>query len=106
MNSLGSLGDKLVMQMSAGYSSTTAAPINMIGFPPLWFNPNINYYVYKQSTISLASNIVLQLKNLTNPQVYQKGVYGTPTLSLKFYGNQQPRSTINYTPPPFSSFAL
>ena len=106
MTSSGALQDKLVMQMSAGYAATTPAPLNMVGYTPLWYNPSINYYVYKQSAIASTSNITLQLTNLINPQVYQKSSYGTPALALRFYGSLQPRGTISYSPPVFSTFAL
>jgi hypothetical protein len=67
MTASGKIGDKLVMQLKNGYATTTAAPINLLGYNPLWFNPTIDYYVYKQSPATINSNITLQLTNLTNP---------------------------------------
>ncbi len=85
MTASGAITDKIVMQLTSGYARTTSAPLTLDGYTPLWFNPSIDYYVYKQKTIASGSPVSLQFSNLTNPEVYQKNSYGSGNVLLSFY---------------------
>ena len=106
MTASGAIADKMVMQLTAGYASTTSAPLTLIGYTPLWFNPSINYYVYKQNPTASGSAVTLQLSNLNNPEVYQKNSYGSGSVLLNLYDDLKPKSNISYFSPTYSSFTL
>ena len=67
LNSQTKLSQKMTMTLIGGYAATTPAPLAMIGYTPIWYNPTINYYVYQQQTVAINSPLTLSLKNLTNP---------------------------------------
>jgi hypothetical protein len=50
---------------------TTAAPLVLKGYTPLWFNSEIGYYVYIQKTVLNGTSVNMSLQNLTNPELYQ-----------------------------------
>lgn len=106
MTASGAISDKMVMQLTSGYASTTSAPLTLVDFTPLWFNPNIDYYVYKQKPTASGSPLTLQLINLTNPEVYQKNSYGSGNVFFSFYDDLQPKSNISFSSPAYNTFTL
>jgi len=64
-----------MMRVTSGYGSTTAAPIQLFGYTPLWYNAMVGLYIYRQSVNSVNINLTLSLINLINPLPCQKAKY-------------------------------
>lgn len=92
MTSTSQLHQKFMMRINQGYAGTTAAPITLPGYTPLWYNPLINLYIYKQKTLANGAAVTISLIGLINPEAYDSTLYttGTPSIELTFFNTYHP----------------
>ena len=64
--------EKVMIQITGGYSATKAAPLSFSGSTRLWYNPMINLYIHHQSTYPLGFSFYSTMSSMNNPHPYQK----------------------------------